>query len=97
MSAITQTKNINDFIQAFLATHGVDTEVFDEWKGEETQKAVAALIKSLSPTKEKKIKDPNNVDELEWMFAKMGRPWPTRKSSPKVTQDFIARMERAEH
>ena len=59
MSAITQTKNINDFIKTFLSTHGVDTEVFDEWKGEETQKAVAALMKSLSPTKEKKIKDPN--------------------------------------
>ena len=47
MSAITQTKNINDVIQAFLDTHGVDTEVFDEWKGEETQKAVAAGMKRL--------------------------------------------------
>ena len=59
MTSNTQTKNINNFIQAFLATHGVDTEVFEEWQSEETQKAVEALMKSLSPSKEKKLKDPN--------------------------------------
>ena len=62
MTSITQIKNINDFIKSFLETHGVDSEVFDEWQAEETQKAVESLMKTLttkSPTKEKKLKDPN--------------------------------------
>ena len=61
MAAITQIQNINDFIQAFLETHGVDSEVFDEWQTEKTQKAVESLMKTLvkAPPKEKKLKDPN--------------------------------------
>ena len=61
MATITQIQNINEFVKAFLQTHGVDEEIFDEWKNDENQKAVEALVKSLAkaPAKEKKIKDPN--------------------------------------
>ena len=61
MTTITQIQNINEFIKAFLKTHGVDEEIFDEWKNNENQKAVEVLMKSLTkaPAKEKKFKDPN--------------------------------------
>lgn len=61
MATITQIQNINEFIKAFLQTHGVDEEIFDEWKNDENQKAIEALMKSLTkaPAKEKKFKDPN--------------------------------------
>ena len=61
MATITQIQNINEFIKAFLQTHGVDEEIFDEWKNNENQKAIEALMKSLTkaPAKEKKFKDPN--------------------------------------
>jgi hypothetical protein len=61
MATITQIQNINEFVKAFLQTHGVDEEIFDEWKNDENQKAIEALVKSLTkaPAKEKKIKDPN--------------------------------------
>lgn len=61
MATITQIQNINEFIKAFLQTHGVDEEIFDEWKNEENQKAIEILMKSLTkaPAKEKKFKDPH--------------------------------------
>ena len=61
MATITQIQNINEFIKAFLQTHGVDEEIFDQWKNDENQKAIEALMKSLTkaPAKEKKLKDPN--------------------------------------
>ena len=61
MTTIDQIQNINNFMKGFLETHGVDDEIFNEWKNETNQKAIDALLKSLSkaPTKEKKFKDPN--------------------------------------
>ncbi len=58
MATITQIQNINEFIKAFLQTHGVDEEIFDEWKNDENQKAIETLMKSLTKAPAK-IKDPN--------------------------------------
>ena len=61
MANITQIQNINEFIKAFLTTHGVDEEIFEQWKNDENQQAVEALMKTLTNrlAKEKKFKDPN--------------------------------------
>ena len=62
MSTTTQIQNINDFVQTFFSTHGVDNSVFDEWKTKETQSSLEILMKSLggkSESKGKKLKDPN--------------------------------------
>ena len=61
MATITQIQNINKFIKAFLETHAVDEEIFDQWKNEQNQKAIEDIIKILTkaPAKEKKFKDPN--------------------------------------
>lgn len=62
MSTTTQIQNINDFVQTFFSTHGVDDSVFDEWKTKETQSSLETLMKSLgdkTESKGKKLKDPN--------------------------------------